>query len=106
MKLTYINKKLTPLEKMDIMELKVKLVAEAGYRCFKCNDVLGGDNPAQLAHILSRKLISKCGYEVINHPMNLKVSCGDCNSYAMIIPDKLAHENNIRRELGLEDIKR
>jgi len=108
MKLTMKNKKLTPLEKMDIMDLKVRLVSEVGYRCFKCNDVLGGSNPAQLAHMVQKgdRNYKKYGYEVINHPANLMVSCSKCNVYAMqLVKNELSHINNIRNILGLGAIK-
>jgi hypothetical protein len=97
MELTKKVKALSYEEKINAVEFKLKLVLNAGNRCFNCGELLGGNKIAQLAHIVPKHKsnIEKYGAEAIHHELNLKVSCNDCNSLAMRDCKNSDHARNI-----------
>jgi hypothetical protein len=83
--LTYHNKKLSALEKIEIQEHKDRLILMAGNRCTICHDYYP-HYQLQLAHRISKaeRNIKKFGYEVIHHEFNTPVTCAGCNSSVLI----------------------
>ena len=83
--LTMHVKKLTPREKMDIMDIKLERIRDLNYRCVVCNDHLEAGNQ-HMSHIIPKwkNNIEKYGYEAIHHHDNIKITCSTCNSSVMI----------------------
>ena len=74
-------------EKHDAEDQKIGMCIRARWRCWRCGKHLRLGE-AQLAHRIPKKKhwISAYGKEVIHHPLNMRVSCADCNSYANLDP--------------------
>lgn len=83
--LTMRQKKLTREGKDNAIDLKWSMFQQANQRCFKCGELLPFTS-SQLAHIINKGKtnIEKYSLEVIHHPLNMRISCKNCNSYAMI----------------------
>jgi hypothetical protein len=82
MKLTYGKKRLSAKEKIEAEELKTRIIVSQNCSCSNCGADLGIENMPDIAHRISKSLNNyrKYGFEVINHPMNLRATCkGNCN---------------------------
>ena len=78
---------MTAKEKQEAFDKKIDMLIRAGWQCFKCKKHLRLSE-AQLAHKIPKKkmYLQKYGPEIIHHPLNMEVSCADCNSYALVDP--------------------
>ena len=85
LELTMQVKRLTPQEKMDIMDIKLERIRAVNYRCEVCNIQLEAGNQ-HMSHIVPKwkNNIEKYGYEAIHHHDNIKITCSNCNSSVMI----------------------
>jgi len=75
------------LKKIDAIDQKIDMCIRSGWQCFRCKRHLSL-NEAQLAHRIpkAKRYLKKYGPEIIHHPLNMRISCADCNSYALIDP--------------------
>ena len=82
MGLTYSNKSLTADDKTAIELLKIDMIAEQDYKCYKCHKPFMSISEAQFAHIIPKYIsyIKKWGYEVIHHKKNMHICHPWCNS--------------------------
>jgi len=75
-------KKISPIEKIEAKEQKEMMYAKAEGRCFFCGKHLTW-NEAQCAHCIPKGYAEVYGHIVINHPLNLRITCaGACNDKA------------------------
>jgi len=75
---------MTPREKLEANERKIELIESRGGRC----EVCGKQNQnLQLAHRIPKGYADIYGSVVINHPLNLVVTCpGNCNDSVLMKP--------------------
>lgn len=78
---------MTESKKIDAMDQKIEIGISSGWQCFNCGKHLRLSE-SQLAHRIpkAKRYLEAYGAEVIHHRLNMKLSCADCNSYALLDP--------------------
>jgi hypothetical protein len=102
--LTMYVKRLTPQEKMDIMDIKLDRIRAVNYRCEVCNIQLEPGNQ-HMSHIVPKweNNVEKYSYEAIHHHDNIKITCSNCNSSVMISGENAIKKHFVRIYLDLID---
>jgi len=81
------KRKLTWKQKEAMQEQKDSLCEEQGGRCYYCKLDFNRDGIyPHAAHVLipSSTNILKYGWYILDHRLNFKITCSDCNSKAII----------------------
>lgn len=91
---------MTNLEKIEAEEYKQQRIIDNNYCCEVCGKRFG-QSQLQLAHRIPKhkNYIKRFGNEVINHELNLVLTCnshnGRCNDSVMISPDTIRGQQHI-----------
>lgn len=102
MNLTYKNKKLSFDDKEAIEDLKSEMIREAHNRCTVCDKPFNVDRLPQISHRIQKgkRTYRKLGYEVVNHRLNLQITCDTCNSSVLISEETLQGKELVNRILA------
>ncbi len=77
---------------MNLYRMKADKLREQHGKCAFCGKILSDNIPCDLAHIIPQRkwILKKYGYEIIHHPLNMKVTCHNdcCNSGVQLSPNK------------------
>ena len=80
------SKTLTATQKLEANERKQDIIRKRGYKCEVCGSPVNYYT-AQLAHRIPKGYIKLYGAEIINHPLNMIVTCClKCNSSVLLSP--------------------
>ncbi len=83
---------MTNLEKLEANERKQQLIESLNYTCQVCNKQFTREH-LHLAHKIPKygRHLKKWGEKIINHPLNLVLTCdsknGKCNDSVMVNPN-------------------
>ena len=76
---------MTAIDKLDAEELKQQMYCMAKGRCTVCGKQLAYSE-CQLAHRIPKGYVKMYGPKIIHHPLNMRITCADCNSSVLINP--------------------
>ena len=93
------RRKLTYEEIERAREKKRKMFVEQAGKCYyheECGTIFTDISQSQMAHRIIQKYREVYGTAIIDHELNFRLTCPDCNSKAIIWPDKQAGRDLIR----------
>jgi len=82
-----MKRRFTEAQKRQMEENKTRLIESQGGKCFYCDIDFNRDNVyPHAAHIIIPSVVNvrKYGYEILDHYLNFKGTCPNCNSKAII----------------------
>jgi len=90
-------------KEQEAFDKKIDMLIRSKWMCFNCGKHLRLSE-AQLAHKIpkTKLYLKQYGEDIIHHPLNMEVSCSDCNSYALLDPKT----NPLESEALVELIKK
>ena len=77
-------------QKEDAEQLKEDMIIECTAHCFVCGSQFP-QSELQMAHVIPKHInyLKRFGYGIINHRLNLRITCSSCNSSVMVHPDTI-----------------
>ena len=92
-------RKLTYDQKRQMEESKSRMIEQQNGKCFYCPIDFNRDNVyPHAAHIIipSVSNVRKYGYEILDHYLNFKGTCPNCNSKAILNPETQSGKDHIK----------
>ena len=95
---------MTANEILKARDQKRMMYYKAKGRCAYCGKMLALQQ-AQCAHRIHKGYVKMFGAEIIHHPLNMRITCADCNHKALLNPATHPIEaakliSEIRRQLN------
>jgi 5-methylcytosine-specific restriction endonuclease McrA len=91
------NRRKPTLDEIEIAEQKKRRkFVEAGGKCHYCKHPFTDISQSQMAHRIIQGYREVYGTAIVDHYLNFRLTCGDCNSKAIVWPDTQSGRDLIR----------